>query len=266
MLLLNLTGRDGMKYYDKLLKLKCFTMEDVYGFIPNVNTSQSIIHEYSKKGYVQNVKRNLYATLDLVTKEPVANKYEIASKISKDSYVSYHSAFEYYGFNNQVSYEMLVSSTKRFAPFYFNGIKYSFINSKIDVGIELNSKIRVTNLERTIVDNIDAFSKYMGLEELLRRLEIIKYVNEGKLLEILAVYDKQFLYQKVGYILSINKENLLLSDEFFDSCLSHIGKSKRYLYEELKLDEYSFNKQWKLILPKNIHLTTSKGIHANEII
>lgn len=45
---------------------------------------------------------------------PAVTRYQIASRITPISYVSHRSAFEYYGYTNQVSYEMNVSSVTEF--------------------------------------------------------------------------------------------------------------------------------------------------------
>ena len=255
-----------MKHYDKLLRMGCFTLEDLSSYIPNTNTALSILRDYAMKGYVQRIKRNLYVALDLVSGEPVANRYQIASKITDSSYVSYHSAFDYYGYTNQVSYEVQVSSDTKFASFDFNRITYSYVQSKLKDGIDESGKIRVTSRERTLLDNIDAFSKHMGLEELLRCINLIPMIDEKELLFFLKEYDKQFLYQKTAFLLLPYNQDLLLSNTFFDECKKHMGNSKRYLFPELKHRKNTYNKQWQLIVPANLDMITSKGIDNNVSI
>ena len=65
---------------------------------------------YQKKDYIERVKRDLYVAISLETQQPIANRYVIASHISNDAAVSYHSAFEFYGYSNQVFYETQVTS------------------------------------------------------------------------------------------------------------------------------------------------------------
>ncbi len=45
-----------------------------------------------------------------------------------------------------------------------------------------------------------------GLEELLRCLSLVPLVNEDRLLAYLPLYNRQFLYQKTGYVLQHFKE------------------------------------------------------------
>ncbi len=63
--------------------------------------------------------------------------------------------------------------------------------------------VRVTDMERTILDSINDLDKIGGLEELLRCLELINYADEEKLLLYLKLtFHKQVLYQKRDISLS----------------------------------------------------------------
>ena len=64
-----------------------------------------------------------------------------------------------------------------------------------------------------MLDNIKDFDKVGGLEELLRCLEMITVLDEGRLTTYLEKYHNQFLAQKVGYLLSFYPQ-LKLSDGF----------------------------------------------------
>lgn len=66
---------------------------------------------------------------------PAATRYQIAGSITLTSYVSYRSAFAYYGYANQVSYEMNVSSDTAFRNFEYEGITYMYISSRLPEGM-----------------------------------------------------------------------------------------------------------------------------------
>ena len=46
-------------------------------------------------------------------------------------------------------------------------------------------------------------------------------------------------------------EQMGLTDEFFDTCKSQIGKSKRYLTKDMSSGRYV--DEWKLVIPENIY-------------
>ena len=247
-----------MKYYQRLLEMGCFTRDEVCALTGNYNTAGTLLKNYLKKGYILQVKRNLYVAVNLADRQPVVNKQRIAGRITPTSYVSHHAAFEYYGCANQVSYQVEVSSDTAFATFSFDGITYMYIASRIADGVITRPDgVRITDMERTVLDGIHDFEKVAGLEELLRCIELIPTVREDKLLTYLASYGKQVLYQKAGYILRHFQHALNLSDAFFSECAANIGKSTRYLSAN---GGGIYNGEWRLMVPADLMKLTSKGV------
>jgi predicted transcriptional regulator of viral defense system len=253
-----------MKYYERFLEKGCFTRNDVCTLTGNYDTAGTLLRSYLKKGYIQQVKRNLYVAMNLADHQPVVSKYRIAGKITPTSYVSHHAAFEYYGCANQVSYQIEVSSETAFANFNFDGLNYMYIASRVKDGITTQPDgVRITDIERTVIDGIHDFEKVAGLEELLRCIELIPSISEDKLLLYLASYGKQVLYQKTGYILRHFQREFNLSNAFFSECAAHIGKSTRYLAGNV---EGSYNSEWRLVAPANLLRITDKGVRFDADI
>jgi predicted transcriptional regulator of viral defense system len=246
-----------MKYYEQLLEMGCFTRDELCALTGNYDTAGTLLKSYQKKGYVQQVRRNLYVAINLADKQPVVSKFRVAGRITPSAYVSHHAAFEYYGYANQVSYQVEVSSETPFAPFSFDGNAYAYFAARIKDGVTTGRDgVRVTDMERTILDGIRDFEKVMGLEELLRCLELVPSVREDKLLLYLAAYNKQMLYQKTGYILRHFRRGYNLSEDFFGECAAHIGKSTRYLNGKA---DGVYNREWRLVVPADLMKITNKG-------
>jgi predicted transcriptional regulator of viral defense system len=251
-------------YYAQFAKWRVFSHKQVVDLCGNAKTAETVLYSAKKKGLIQTVTRGLSAAISIETGEAIASPYEIASRITKDSYISHHTAFEYYGFANQVFSTVTVSSSVRFTPFEFDGRSYLYKQSYTSEGITISHGVRVTEPERTVIDNIKDFAKTAGLEELLRCLGMITVIQEQKLLGCLALYDNRFLYQKTGYILSHFKTTMKLTDTFFAECRSHIGKSVRYLYEEIKAEHPVYNKEWQLFVPADLLKIIDEG--GSEIV
>jgi len=253
-----------MKHYEKLIELGCFSRNDVCNLTNNYNTAGTLLKSYLKKGYVKQVKRNLYVAINLADRQPVVSKFRIAGRITPSAYVSHHAAFEYYGCANQVSYHVEVSSETPFSSFGFDGLYYRHVTSRIQDGIVIRpDRVRITDMERTVLDGIHDFEKVAGLEELLRCIELIPSIREDKLLSYLASYDKQVLYQKTGFILRHYQNIFNLSEAFFSECLAHIGKSTRYLTMK---GAVSYNSEWRLVVPEDLHRITNKGVNYDADI
>lgn len=247
--------------YEKLIRLKCFSHEDAMKVLGDTRKTTNILYALKKRGLIQSVRRNLYVVISLETRESIASVFEIASAITKDSYISHHSALEFYGLANQVFSDVYVSSGHGFRTFEFDGRMYHCVETHNIFGVKEQKAVRVTDLERTVLDNIKDFDRIGGLEELLHCLSMITVVREDILIEYLGKYKNQFLIQKAGYLLAFYPQ-IKLSDNFFAYCRNNKGSSSRYLYNDLKEEKCVFSKEWNLCVPNNLMSLTEKGGEA----
>ena len=253
-----------VKYIEGFHKLKIFQKKDVVALTNDENTAKELLRRYKKDGLISQVRRNLYVVTDLATKASSASKYEIGSQITPTSYLSYHAALEYHGLAHQVFYEVMVSSKERFNNFEYDGISYIYSESKSNVGVIIpptDTLIRVTDLERTVLDCINRIDLSGGLEEMIECFALITYMNENKLQDYLKLFNKQVLYQKTGFVLSYFQKEMKLSDDFLRFCKSKIGKSIRYLTG--REGSNSYFKEWKLYAPTNILSFLEQGGDVN---
>jgi predicted transcriptional regulator of viral defense system len=240
-----------MSRYDEVIALGVFTLEDAVKLVGSTAGAASLLQRHLKKGRVVRVRRGLYISIDPLGGQPTANKFQIASKIVPSGYVSRHSAFEYHGHYNQITYSVTVAAPTFFRAFSFDSIEYRAVHSVGSFGISKTPEgVAVTDIERTVLDGIDTFSRDMGLEELDECLSLVAAVNEKRLLDYLEKYDKQFLYQKAGFFLYPQKSKLFLSDNFFDECIRNIGASKRYLLKPVAGVKVSYDSRWHLVVPE----------------
>lgn len=129
--------------------------------------------------------------------------------------------------------------------------------------VEKPDGIRVTDIERTVLDGLNDLDKIIGLEEFLRCLEMVDSVNEDKPLTCLEARGKRVLYQKTGYVLGFFANDLNPSDGFFKECAARIGKSTRH--PKWNREEIH-NRHWRLVAPPDLMKVTSKGFyHYDEL-
>ena len=110
--------------------------------------------------------------------------------------------------------------------------------------------VRVTSLSQTIIDCIRHIDLAGGLEELLNALEWIGVgkLDESEMIQCLDAAPSKSSYQRAGYLLSLYKEQLGLSDAFFEHCSKRIGNNVSYLTPDEDCDTY--DKKWKICVPK----------------
>lgn len=248
-----------MKYYQQLANFPTFTLEKAARIMGSSINAPKNLNLMLKEGSIRRIKRNLYTCVNLATGENLASHFSIGSAITDSSFISYHTAFEFYGFYNQVSYEVQVSSAKRFTNFENAGYEYHCYQTNCTLQIDEFADVRVSSVERTIIDSINMLGKVMDVEELVKCLELIHVVDEKRLLEMLQAYDKDILYRKAGYFLSAFKEDFRLSEDFFTYCINHsnpINGGKISSNEILKL---TYIPVWGIYGYKNLRNIVTDG-------
>lgn len=220
-----------------------------FAFIVSLTKNESLasgtIQNYLKKGYIKRIKQNLYAAISIEHGGIIPSKYEIASNITKTSYVSLHSAFEYYGYYNQVFNTVSVSSVEQFRNFTFEYNEYECKRVNNNKYINTQNGIKVSTLSKTIVDSIDNIKTYDDFEELLEILKMITKFDSKEILDYLKYVDKKILYSKTGLILSFFEDGYYITEKLLDD-LKNLGlkKSGYFTNEKHRLNCYS--KEWKL--------------------
>lgn len=254
-----------MKKYEKIVELGCFSLKDI---MDKLNLSKPcatyMLQKYLSMGYIERVRRDLYVAISVETKQPVLSRYQIGSRLFEDAYLSHHSAFEVYGYANQVFYEVYVSTNTRFVDFVYNGVLYHRIDAKYKTETQSVGGVNVSSIEQTVIESICDMEKISGLEEVLRCILLIPSLNYEKLLSVLGKYNNGYLYQKCGYIFESLNYSLNLPDSFFEECKKHIPNAKRYLTKGHT--GYIWHEKWRLYAPKSIDNIINKGVSENDAI
>lgn len=246
-----------MMYYAELLKLEVFNLADAEKVIGNLKNAKAILNSYTKKGIIKRVRRNLYYTVNLENKEVPANRFLVACKINDSAYLTYHSAFEMHGLSHQISFVVYVASNQRISDFEFEGILYKYVRGGINEGIihyHLNEGIKMTDLERTVIDSMDRLDYCGGSHELDEILKICPVLEEDKLIDYLEAYNKQILYKKAGYFLERHQQSLGISDGLLAIIEKQTGNTRKYLSEEALNGNGVLMNRWGLIVPKTLQV------------
>ena len=253
-----------MKHYESLLEKGCFSRNQLIEIVGTPGIANQVIYEYQKKGLIEKVKRDFSVVISIETKQPVLSRYQIGSNLFSDAYITHHSAFEVFGYGNQVFYECYVATEKRFLDFEYDGVLYHRVECRPGTEVIQQGNIRVTSMEQTVVDSIRDFEKIAGLEEVIRCIMLIPGLDEQKILRCLARNKNGFLYQKCGYLFEKMSQEFQFSKAFFEKCEKYSSDAKRYLMKELQ--DNVFHKRWKLYAPQSLEKLINKGVGDYDAI
>ncbi|NLN50246.1 MAG: hypothetical protein GX149_01300 [Acholeplasmataceae bacterium] len=234
-----------MKYLEQFSLKRVFDFSYVVDITGNVDLASGIIQNYLSKDYIKRVKKNLYVATSLETGGSIPSKFEIASNITNSSFISYHSAFEFYGYQNQVYNEIYVSSLEQFRPFDFEHNKYVCKRVKDESFVNTVNGVRISTIEKTIVDSIDSIKSFDDFEELFEVLSIIPLIDGSKILTYLEHVNKRILFSKTGLILSFYKDGYNITKYHLDEMKKNgVNKASYFTSEKHRLNKY-YN-EWKL--------------------
>lgn len=223
-----------MNRYEKVIHKKVFNFEDICELTGNVNTAKSLIKAELEKKHIQKIQHNLYVVCDLQSQKPIGTPYQIGSKITKDSFISYRSALEYYAKIQSTSRIICVSSKRKFEGFRFKGYSYKYFSNKGDFGISNTKGIRITDKERTVLDCIDKPELAGGDEKLVHHLELVGKLNGNKILKYLPNYNSKKLYTKVGFMLGWLNYAFKVEQDVIDYCRGRRARTNYYFNENSK--------------------------------
>lgn len=248
-----------------LYKLGIFTLEDVMKTMAVSKWAASrAMQRWQHKGLIRLIRRNLYTTIDLATDKPSTDRFEVASRISATSYVGWHTAMEYHGLGHQMFFHVYVGSESRFKCFTYDGINFDYYAAPLpaiaDAGVivsESNPNVKLTDLERTLIDCCDRVDRAGGAEELMHCIASVVLLDEEKLSRYLAMYNKAYLYQKVGFILECIKSQASITDRMIEHCNKHGALHVKYLTKAGDSNRYV--SKWKLYVPDSI-LTQNSNV------
>lgn len=253
--------------YIKILQTKrIWNIDFVVDITKSIYAARSLMATYSKKQIVSSVRRDMYVANDLATGTAMVDKFEIASNIVEGGYVAYHSALEFYGLGHQQLFAVYVASPKRFRGFSFENIDYVSSQNKIQEGVvtpPMNSLVRVSCLERTVVDCLDRIDLAGGVDELLNCLSSCQRLDIDKLISLASLYNKQVLYRKVGIICEIFAKQWNVSNAQIELLKAKGGNTTQSFTD--RSESTRFLKQWRMHVPEEI-ITYFTDSENNDII
>ena len=148
-------------------KLRIFTLEELSEVLKGkLKSVQGVLASYKQQGWIVSIRRNTYCMVDIASKQPVCNKYEIGSHLSPTACISYHTALEFHGLAHQPFNEVFVKSLSRFNSFAFEDIDYTYCRQTKEIIGVMNPKgnpyVRVTDVESTLLDCFDRIDRAGG--------------------------------------------------------------------------------------------------------
>jgi len=195
---------------DELSKKKAFTMEDAEQIShANKDVLKVILSRLEKKGWIERIEKGKYIVIPLGAKKGryTLHEFVLGSYLVDPCIISYWSALNYYGFTEQIPRTVFIQTTsrKKHQEVTIFGIPYKIIRIKEEkiFGIKKEwfeeTKIRLTNREKTIIDCLDKPQYAGGIIEVAKALRTEEY-DKKTLVKYAKKINNTGVIRRLGYI------------------------------------------------------------------
>jgi predicted transcriptional regulator of viral defense system len=185
----------------------------------------------------------------------------VASRLSRDSVVAYHTAFEALGYANQVFSRTTYLTAGHRRERRFRGQMFVAVAPPKRLGKQWRElatetvrrqglALTTTSRERTLVDCLHRPRYSGGLEELLACAGALPSVDLGLLVKYLLTLRSPTVVARTGFVLERHSERWLLADRWQERLTPYLPKSPAYL---LRRDSGNvLVRRWQLLVPASL--------------
>lgn len=223
-------------------------------------TADSLLRNHVAGGDIKRIRRGVYASVRSGTAQ--LDPYVLATKLAPDAVVAYHAALEFFGKAYSVWFRYLVVTATGMKPFRFEGREFvpvkppKSLRRFKDLGGHIREEphaggvVRVTSLERTLVDVLDRPDLGGGWEEIWRSLESVEFFDISAVTSYALKLGSAITIARTGFFLEQHSEALSVTDEHLRALRAHAPSQPRYFDE--RRERGSLVKGWNLIVPTRI--------------
>jgi predicted transcriptional regulator of viral defense system len=220
----------------------------------NENAIADLLSELVKRGILLRLKSGLFLIIPLEAgSNYLENRYIVARELisSNDYYISHYSAMALHGMTTQPVLKVFTTASKREKNRLISGEKFIFLYSKPKnlFGIEnkwitKQEKIKISDLEKTIVDALARPELCGGVSEVAKGIWLVKdRINFQRLISYCKKIKVKAVAKRLGFIL----QELNLGDGTALNLKDYVKDSSAYVLLDPTLKKQGkYFKQWHL--------------------
>lgn len=245
-----------MKPEHFLARHSLFTRAELAAALPgrSPGTINAHLTRWRGQGRIVRVKNELYVRQDTPAPDFVA----LASRMAPDAAVSHHTALEVYGCAQSLFTRLTFVTWTQTREVEFLG--HRLVPVRPDVALDRSGRrdawleivdreglqVRVTSLERTLVDVLDRPALAGGVVEVWRSLAALPAVDPVALLEYVRVLDSRTVAARVGFFLDARREELAVPTSTLEALQELLPGQPVHLD---RAQGGRLNRRWRLYVP-----------------
>lgn len=243
----------------------------------NQNTLKAALQYHLAKKHLARIRRGYYlVTNSYLPGIHIENDYLlIAGRMTHDAVISYHTAMEVHALAYSVGPLIYFNSDERIGHLACAYGQYQQLAHPIQLkpnNLFLETKlhdrrgmdIRVTTIERTLVDSLHRPELSGGWEEIWRSFESIHFLDIERMIRYALELGNATTIAKLGFFLEQHQEQFSVKDEQLNCLVQHKPKSRHYMEKTYKGSVKNL-RRWNLIVPLYVINKTWEEPHHDPL-
>ncbi len=206
-------------------------------------TVEALLAYHVKSGHLVRVRKGLYSAVPRGSTAAVVpiDPFLVTGKLTPDAILAYHTALEFHGKAYSPMHEFFYLTSLAARPLEFRGQRFRAVHtpaalrskraelSNVLEADRMGLSVRVTNLERTMVDVLDRPQLGGGWEEIWRSLEGVEFFDLDAVVGYALLLENATTIAKVGFFLEQQKEHLMVENRHLELLRKHRPRVPHYL-------------------------------------
>lgn len=229
----------------------------------NPNTLKAALQYHLAKKHLARIRRGYYLVASGYSGVSIESDHLlIAGRMAQDAVISYHSAMEFHALAYSVGAVVYFNSDERIGSFAcaygrYQQIAHPRALKPKDMFFETKTydrtgmDVRVTSIERTLVDCLYHPELAGGWEEIWRSFESIDFLDVERLIRYALRLGNATTISKLGFFLEQHQAQFSVKEEDLDQLMHYRPKSRHYMDKKNQAGAKNF-KRWNLIVPQSV--------------
>jgi predicted transcriptional regulator of viral defense system len=228
----------------------------------NPSTRKNLLAHYERRQRITRIRRGVYAVVPhgSTPDSAAVDPYLLAARLTPDAVLAYHTALSFHGRAHSVSqrFAFLTATATRpltFRAWQFRPVPFPKALCRLQqetFGVQEAERaglpVRVTTLERSLVDVLDRPDLGGGWEEIWRSLSAVEFFKLDQAIEYATLLGNATTAAKVGFYLEQHREALMVERSHLARLAALRPKEPHYLERGAKTEQKLVAK-WNLVVP-----------------
>jgi predicted transcriptional regulator of viral defense system len=245
----------------------------VFGHPASAANVTSLLRYHLRAGNIKRLGQEVFAAVPahLAAERMVTDRFAAAHKLRPDGVLGFHSALELHGLAYSEFNEVQLISAGRTERVVlpFGACRFVIPPKALAAAGKANYltvtldrqgvSVRATAVERTVVDVLHRPELAGGVEEVLRSLDLVRYLDPAKVADYVELLDNRSLASVSGWWLENRRDALGVTEDVLARLRALVPRSKHYALGA-EPHHAVLVQSWRILLPPQVVDTAFEGV------